>query len=160
MFKRKLALLVISVFALHIKSVNAELINLGSSVEVDKELLVGPPVYIRNGIIELTYYLKVTDGKHSTFTNKTTNIAASVYDKNAVTYRTVKYNSFTRVLNVDCNNMTGKELSRTWYYNGNVVGRNYTSEYSKIININPGTDIQKVASYQCEHAIPLRKYNN
>ena len=160
MSKFKLGMLVFVVAALHTNNVNAELISLGASMEANKELLIGPPVYMRNGGIELIYYLRVNGGGYSTFVDRKTNIGASVYDKNRVTQRTVKYDFFSRVVNVNCNNMIGREVGRAWYFNGKRVGRSSGNMYTPTENINPGTDIQRAAMYQCEHAIPLKQYSN
>ena len=54
-------------------STYADIHLIGTASESDKDLLVGDPVYIRDGVINLTYFLKVKNNQYSEVKNRTVN---------------------------------------------------------------------------------------
>lgn len=137
------------------------MINLGTSVESDKDILVGDPVYMRNGVIELTFYLKRKDGGYSTLLDRDVDLLTN----KVVAVRKKQWNIFQKVMTVNCNSMMGIEDSKTWWNNEKSVQfdnskgrRNVTGRPGILIAINPGSDEHKAAIYQCENAIPLKQY--
>lgn len=142
------------------------MINLGTSVESDKDILVGDPVYMRNGVIELTFYLKRKDGGYSTLVDRDVDL----FTNKVVAVRKKQWNIFQKVLTVNCNEMTAKEISKTWWNNEKIVLNRQLSNpigeaelrkrgvLSSPIMLNPGSDEHKAAMYQCENAIPLKQY--
>ena len=148
-----------------ISATSSAFVNLGTSSESDKDLLVGNPVYMRNGVIELNYYLRTKDGSHTDINDRTVN----QYGK-LVAIKTYKFNIFQMNMQVDCNSMTGFENLKIWWDNDKIVLRkvlrNPIAEaglrargiIDYPINLDPGSDAQRAALYQCDHAIKLKKY--
>ena len=73
-------------------STYADIHLIGTASESDKDLLVGDPVYIRDGVINLTYFLKVKNNQYSEVKNRTVNQYGKVVKVN-----TIKFNIFQKI---------------------------------------------------------------
>ncbi|WP_151750213.1 hypothetical protein [Acinetobacter seifertii] len=137
----------------------------GASSEVDKDLLVGDPVYMRDGVINLTYFLKVKNNQYAELKDRTVNQYGKVIKINKL-----KFNIFQKDMVVDCNAMSGYWLSDTWWNDNRIVLKNKRNALGQQllaqrgiitppITLEPNSDAQRAALYQCDNALKLKKYN-
>ncbi|WP_436897660.1 hypothetical protein [Acinetobacter gyllenbergii] len=138
---------------------------IGTSSEADKDLLVGDPVYMRDGVINLTYFLKVKDNQYAELKDRTVNQNGKVIKVN-----TLKFNVFQKDMIVNCNSMSGVWVSDIWWNNSQIVSKNARNVLGQkllaqkgittpLITLEPNSDAQRAAAYQCDNAIKLKKYN-
>ena len=97
-------------------STYADIHLIGTASESDKDLLVGDPVYIRDGVINLTYFLKVKNNQYSEVKNRTVNQYGKVVKVN-----TIKFNIFQKDMVINCNSMSGYWVSDIWWNNNQIV---------------------------------------
>ena len=146
-------------------STYADIHLIGTASESDKDLLVGDPVYIRDGVINLTYFLKVKNNQYSEVKNRTVNQYGKVVKVN-----TIKFNIFQKDMVINCNSMSGYWVSDIWWNNNQIVlkdARNVLGQQllaQKGITtpptvLEPNSDAQRAAAYQCDHAIKLKQYS-
>ncbi|MDC5702858.1 hypothetical protein OFN14_17900, partial [Acinetobacter baumannii] len=137
-------------------STYADIHLIGTSSESDKDLLVGDPVYIRDGVINLTYFLKVKNNQYSEVKNRTVNQYGKVVKVN-----TIKFNIFQKDMIINCNSMSGYWVSDIWWNNNQIVlkdARNVLGQQllaQKGITtpptvLEPNSDAQRAAAYQCD----------
>ena len=146
-------------------STYADIHLIGTASESDKDLLVGHPVYIRDGVINLTYFLKVKNNQYSEVKNRTVNQYGKVVKVN-----TIKFNIFQKDMVINCNSMSVYWVSDIWWNNNQIVlkdARNVLGQQllaQKGITtpptvLEPNSDAQRAAAYQCDHAIKLKQYS-
>ena len=154
-----------SILALIATNTYADIHLIGTSSESDKDILVGDPVYIREGIINLTYFLKVKNNQYAEVKNRTVNQYGKVVKEN-----TLKFNIFQKNMVINCNSMSGYWVSDIWWNNNQIAIKDATNVLREQllaqkgiktppIILEPNSDAQRAAVYQCENAIKLKQYN-
>ncbi|MDY6458135.1 hypothetical protein [Acinetobacter faecalis] len=143
----------------------ADIHLIGTASESDKDLLVGDPVYIRDGVINLTYFLRVKNNQYSEVKSRTVNQYGKVVKVNSL-----KFNIFQKDMIINCNSMSGYWISDIWWNNNQIVLKNARNVLGQQLLaqkgittpptvLEPNSDAQRAATYQCDNAIKLKQYS-